>query len=277
MKVTFWGTRGSIASVGARTQIYGGNTSCVSIAQEDTLLILDAGSGLRVLANEGYHRQFKKLHILLTHLHMDHIQGLGFFDLFFDPSAIINLWGPPSSTASLKLRLRRYLSPPLFPVRIRDFLAQLHIHEATQDQFDIGPFQVTSNFIIHPGPTLGYRISNGHKVVTFIPDHEPALGIPNFPISPEWTSGYRLAESADLLIHDSSYSDEEYQIRQGWGHSSWRHALLFAQQAKVKRLELFHHDPSHDDEQLHELFKKYVDGQWEFEVHLASEENMIEL
>ena len=277
MKVTFWGTRGSIATVGAQTQVYGGNTSCVTVSDKQTLLILDAGSGLRVLGSQRYYRSFKHVHILLTHLHIDHIQGLGFFDMFFDPEAEIHLWGPPSSNATLKLRLNRYLSPPLFPVHMRDFNCKLHVHELTKDKFTIEGFEVKSNFILHPGPTLGFRISAGGKVVTFIPDHEPALGVVDFPLEGEWTSGYSLAESADLLIHDSSYSDEEYQVRQGWGHSSMRHALLFAELAQVKRLELFHHDPSHDDERLLELFHKHVNGQWNFEVNLAVENSVIEL
>lgn len=277
MKITFWGTRGAIATVGAQTQIYGGNTSCVTVSDHDTLLILDAGSGLRVLASQGYYKRFKHVHILLTHLHIDHIQGLGFFNLFFDPEAEIHLWGPPSANASLKMRLNRYLSPPLFPVRMRDFNCKLHIHEVTKDKFSIEEFEVMSNFVLHPGPTLGFRISDGHKVVTFIPDHEPALGISEFPIEEEWTSGYGLAKSADLLIHDSSYSDKEYSFRQGWGHSSMRHALLFAKLAKVKRLELFHHDPSHDDDKLLKLFHQTVDEQWDFEVHLAKENSVIDL
>ncbi len=277
MKVTFWGTRGSIATVGAQTQLYGGNTSCVTVSDKDTLLILDAGSGLRVLANQGFHKQFKHIHILLTHLHIDHIQGLGFFNLFFDPDAEIHLWGPPSSNTSLRARLNRYLSPPLFPVRMRDFNCKLHIHEVTQDQFIIEGFVVNSNFVLHPGPTLGFRISDGQKIVTFIPDHEPALGNPKFAIDAEWTSGYALAKSADLLIHDSSYSEKEYKSRRGWGHSAMHHALLFAELAGVKRLELFHHDPSHDDDELLRLFHHHVDGKWNFEVHLAIENSVIDL
>ncbi|MDH3649400.1 MAG: MBL fold metallo-hydrolase [Saprospiraceae bacterium] len=277
MIVTFWGTRGSIATVGSQTQVYGGNTPCVSVASGESLVILDAGSGIRRLAEKGYYKRFNRIHILLTHLHMDHIQGLGFFDMFFDPAAEIHIWGPPSTSASLKMRLHRYLSPPLFPVRIRDFSCQLHLHEVTQETFFIEPFYITTNFVLHPGPTLAFRLTDGDKVVSYIPDHEPALGAKKFPISPDWTSGYTLAQSADLLIHDAQYSEEEYSTRQGWGHSSMHQALQFAQLAQVKRLELFHHDPSHSDAQLDAMYQEYVNGQWDFEVHLAVEDQTISL
>ena len=277
MKVHFWGTRGSIATVGADTQIYGGNTPCVTITESNTLIVLDAGSGIRRLANQGFYKDFSEVHILLTHLHLDHIQGLGFFDLFFDPEAEIHIWGPPSSSASLKMRLNRYLSPPLFPVRMRDFACKLIINEVAQDQFNINHFHIVSNFVLHRGPTLGYRVNNGKKVVTYIPDHEPALGAKKFPQGAEWTSGYELAKSADLLIHDAQFSDEEYLQRAGWGHSSMSQALQFAALAEVKRVELFHHDPSHNDDQLGTLYKKHVNGQWDFEVHLAKESTILDL
>jgi len=277
MKVTFWGTRGSIPSFGEHSQIYGGNTACVSISEGKKLLILDAGSGLRKLADQDFQRDFDEVHILLTHLHMDHIQGLGFFKMFFNPKASISIWGPPSHLASLKDRLHRYLSPPLFPVRMRDFTCQLQVNEVTYDSFEIGPFKINASPIIHPGPTLGFRISNGSHSVAYIPDHEPALGSKNFPSGPEWTSGYSLAKDADLLIHDSQFSDKEYQERIGWGHCTFKQALLFAQLAEVKRLELFHHDPSHNDQKLEELYAKYVTDEWDFEVHLARENNVVEL
>ena len=276
MIIRFWGTRGSIASAGENSRKYGGNTPCVSLAQDDTLVILDAGSGLRQLAQEEYHKTFKSIHILLTHLHMDHIQGLGFFKLFFDPTATIHLWGPPSSTASLQMRLTRYLSPPLFPVRLRDFTCKLYIKEMSQSRLVIEPFRIRTDFVLHPGPTLGFRITNGVKTICYIPDHEPALGSINMPFDPEWTSGYELAKDVDLLIHDAQFSDDEYLVRQGWGHSSYSHTLEFASLTKVKRLELFHHDPNHDDADLESLFNKHVPGKFTFPVHLAAEHTSIQ-
>ena len=254
MKVKLWGTRGSIPTITHETAIYGGNTPCVTVAEDDTLIILDAGSGIRVLSEERYYEQFKNVHILLTHLHMDHIQGLGFFGPFYRPDMRIDMWGPAGSS-SLAKRLNKYLSPPLFPVRIRDFACELHIHEAPMKSFDIGPFSVKAAYICHPGPTFGYRVTNGSKTVTYIPDHEPALADKDFPGDPKWTSGYLLAKDADLLIHDGQFTNEEYGACQGWGHSSVQHALDFAQMTQSRELVLFHHDPSHNDKRLEEIFE----------------------
>lgn len=253
MKVRFWGTRGSLASAGPETARYGGNTASVEVVADDgTVLILDAGSGIGRLARSLPPQ--RRIDILLTHLHMDHIQGLGFFGPLFEPGQDVHVWGPPSTSADLRTRLGRYLSPPLFPVRIRD-LPSVTLHEAPRSMSDIGPFAVSSELVIHPGPTIGYRIVESGRVLAYIPDHEPALGARQFPESPRWTSGFELAEGADLLIHDAQYTDDEYEGRVGWGHSTLGHALALARTAGAAVLAPFHHDPAHDDEALDALFR----------------------
>ena len=252
MEVTFWGTRGSIASAGPDTVRYGGNTSCVSATTDDVICILDAGTGLR-RAGLAFAGDPRPVHMLLTHLHMDHIQGLGFFAPFFRPSGEIHVWGPASATMGLRTRLTRYLSPPLFPVRIRDLDARVVLHDAPQEPVKIGAFDVVAQHVIHPGPTVGYRISADGATVAYLPDHEPALGARRFPEEPRWTSGFDLASGADLLIHDGQYSDDERAMRIGWGHSSVSEAVAFGELAGVRRLILFHHDPSHSDAVLDEL------------------------
>jgi phosphoribosyl 1,2-cyclic phosphodiesterase len=112
---------------------------------------------------------------------------------------------------------------------------------------------VHSAYVCHPGPTIGYRISNQGAVMTYLPDHEPALGVSHFPQEPDWTSGYTLAEEADLLIHDAQYTREQYASHVGWGHSSIEDAIGFAALAHVRRLVLFHHDPQHTDDDLDRL------------------------
>src|SRR5215208_1481180 len=150
MNVTFWGTR---ASPGADTARYGGNTSCVSVeGPEKTLLILDAGTGIRNLG-VSLPPDLKRIHILLTHLHMDHIQGLPFFAPLRRPGVEVHIWGPASTTLSLDSRLQKYLSPPLFPVSVRELAADLHFHELPTDVMEIGEFKVKSQLIIHPNPT----------------------------------------------------------------------------------------------------------------------------
>lgn len=250
MRVCLWGTRGSIASAGPETVEYGGNTACAEVEGRDgTVLILDAGTGVRRVGDT--YKEPRRLDILLTHLHMDHIQGLGFFGPFFQKDFEIHVWGPPSATQDLRTRLTRYLSPPLFPVRLRDVAARLELHDAPMGEFEIGGLKVATQMIIHPGPTMGYRISDGVSTVTYMPDHEPALSTTgNEQPTPEWTSGFDLAHGADLLIHDAQYTADEYEERVGWGHSRIDDAVGLAKMARATRLVTFHHDPAHDDARL---------------------------
>jgi Metal-dependent hydrolases of the beta-lactamase superfamily III len=256
VKISFWGTRGSLAAPSPETIRYGGNTSCVSVEGPDkTLLVLDAGTGIQSLGWK-LPTNLNQIHILLTHLHMDHIQGLPFFAPLRHKGMDIHIWGPTSTTLSLSSRLQKYLSPPLFPVSVRELAANLHFHELTDQVIEIGEFRVSARLIIHPNPTIGYRIQCGHASVTYLPDHEPALGARNFPRETEWTSGYELAKDSDLLIHDAQYTEEEYTDRVGFGHSTVRQAFLFAQLAKVKHFVPFHYDPTHSDAELDRMFEQ---------------------
>lgn len=259
MKVTLWGTRGSLASPGPDTVRYGGNTSCVSVeGAEGTLLVLDAGTGIRLLG--GYVPvRVTSIHILLTHLHMDHLQGLPFFAPLRRPGVEVHIYGPASTTLSLSARLQRYLSPPLFPVNVRELPSDLHFHELPADTVEIGEFRVKAQLVIHPNPTIGYRIEDvgeARGTLTYLPDHEPALGVSHFPPSKEWTSGYALAEGADLLIHDAQYTSPEYQARKGFGHSSIRQTFQFAALTNVRNLVPFHHDPTHCDDDLDAMLEE---------------------
>ncbi len=176
MKVTLWGTRGSLPSPGPETARYGGNTSCLQVVGSDgTLLVLDAGTGIRRLGMNVPDSQ-RQVHILLTHLHLDHVQGLGFFRPLDDPDFEVHIWGPRSATRNLRTRLSRYLSPPLFPIHLRDLPCTLVLHDIGSAQFSIGEFAITSAMVCHPGPTLGYRIASQGAVLTYLPDHEPPLG-----------------------------------------------------------------------------------------------------
>ncbi len=258
MKVTLWGTRGSIAAPGAETARYGGNTACVEVRGTDgTVLVLDAGTGIRRLGMS-LPRSVSRVNILLTHLHMDHLQGLGFFAPLYNPEAEVHIWGPASTTLSLQRRLMRYLSPPLFPVRLCELPCRFVLHEVPCGDFEVGEFHVSSALICHPGPTVGYRIATARATLAYLTDHEPALGERQFPLAGEWTSGYAIAVGADLLIHDAQYNREEYARCLGWGHSALEHALAFATLTKVKHFVPFHHDPAHDDDDLDRLTAEAV-------------------
>jgi phosphoribosyl 1,2-cyclic phosphodiesterase len=255
VKVTFWGTRGSIASPGPETTRYGGNTSCVEVRGEDgTLVILDAGTGIRRLG-DSIGAEPRRIDVLLSHLHMDHIEGLGFFDPLFRPDKEVHVWGPASTTLDLRSRLGRYLSPPIFPVRLRDLPCRLELHDVVQARsFEIGGLHVEARLVCHPGPTVGYRIREDGASLAYLSDHEPALGLEGFPLEPEWTSGYDLAAGADVLIHDAQYTAEEYRAHVGWGHSAIPHLLALAKLARVRTLVPFHFDPAHGDAMLDALF-----------------------
>ncbi len=257
MKVTIWGTRGSLATPGPESVRYGGNTCCVEVRGSDgTVLVLDAGTGIRRLG-DSLEPAMKRVDILLTHLHIDHIQGLGFFGPMFDCEKEVHIWGPSSTTMDLRGRLARYLSPPLFPIGLRDVPCGLELHDVVDvGKFQIGGFEISAALVCHPGPTVGYRVTGDGASVTYLPDHEPALGANSLPQEPDWISGFELAAGADLLIHDAQYTDEEYSPRVGWGHSTFADAVRFAAATSVKRLVLFHHDPSHSDTMLDSLFEE---------------------
>jgi phosphoribosyl 1,2-cyclic phosphodiesterase len=252
MRVTLWGTRGSIAAPGVENHRYGGNTSCVEVCGEDeSVVVLDAGTGIRRLGM-ALGRTQRRIDLLLTHLHMDHLQGLGFFAPLFDPDCEVHVWGPATASLPLRQRLARYLSPPLFPVHLRD-VPNLTLHDLSGGTFQIGVFRVTAELICHPGFTLGYRLETPNATLAYLSDHEPALGLARFPGPPQWTSGHALAHDADLLIHDAQYSRQEYPAHVGWGHSCIDDTLAFAALAGVRHLVTFHHDPAHSDDMLDRL------------------------
>jgi phosphoribosyl 1,2-cyclic phosphodiesterase len=255
VKIRYWGTRGSLATPGSDTVRYGGNTSCVEVRGEaGEVLVLDAGTGIRPLGEE-IDRSTERVDVLLTHLHMDHIQGLGFFDPLFWPELDVHIWGPSSMLLPLRARLSRYLSPPLFPVRLRDLPCKPSLHDAVEQRsFQIGGLSIEARLVCHPGPTVGYRIREGDSVLCYLPDHEPELGVDGLPDDPRWIPGFELAEGADLLIHDAQFTSEEYPSYVGWGHSSIEQALSFAAATGVSRLAPFHHDPMHTDSMLDGLY-----------------------
>jgi phosphoribosyl 1,2-cyclic phosphodiesterase len=261
LEVTLWGTRGSLATPGPANAGYGGNTSCVAVrGREGTVIVLDAGTGIRGMAAT-VPVSVRRVDVLLTHLHMDHIQGLGFFAPLYRPDVEVHIWGPASTRLSLQARLMRYLSPPLFPVGLREVPCDLHLHEVGDAEVEIGEFRVASARVCHPGPTVGYRISDSKgRVLTYLPDHEPALGASRFPSLPRaWTSGAGLAEASDLLIHDGQYAVHEYLRHVGWGHSSLKHMLDFGALVQTKHLVPFHHDPGHSDLVLDRLISEAID------------------
>jgi phosphoribosyl 1,2-cyclic phosphodiesterase len=254
MEVRVWGCRGSVAAPGPETVKYGGNTSCVEVRlASGQMLVLDAGTGIRPLGVVLQRGPCPELHILLSHLHLDHLQGLGFFRPLFNPDNEIHIWGPPSPVQPLSERIAMYLSPPLFPVALEEVPSRLTFHDAPDDSVTIGTATIRSCLVQHQGPTVGYRIEEDGRSLVYLPDHEPSLGNDLRSVSPEWMSGYAIAHDADVLLHDAQYRNHEYGAHVGWGHSGIADAMEFAGKAGVRNLVLFHHDPYHDDDELEEV------------------------
>jgi len=249
--VRIWGCRGSIATPGPDTIRHGGNTSCVEVrAGNGHVIVLDAGTGARPLGVDLVGDPPERIDLLLTHLHVDHLEGLGAFAPIWSPQTELHIWGPPSPVASLDERIAYYFSPPLFPVHLSQVPARVAFHDAPLRGADLGAFHVEAQTILHPGPTVGYRIEADGRVLAYLTDHEPALAADLDGVSPEWISGHAIADGADLLIHDCQYDEEEYPSHIGWGHSSTRQVATFARRAGVERLLLYHHDPMHGDDRL---------------------------
>ena len=250
MKATIWGCRGSLPTPGPRTVGVGGNTSCVSVDVDDALVIFDAGTGIHELGLRVDEADARPIHVCLTHLHLDHLEGLRFFAPLWRPGAEVHIWGPPSPVSPLFDRIARSFSPPLFPIQLSDVPCSLVFHDVPRDDWAIGPARLFAEPVIHPGPTLGYRIERDGRVLAYLPDHEPFLGDEDGDRPPDWLSGYAAAADADVLMHDAQYTAEEYGSRVGWGHSSVDHAVRYARAAGAKRLVLFHHDPLRSDDAL---------------------------
>ena len=262
MRARVWGCRGSVAAPGPETMKYGGNTSCVEVQLESGhVLVCDAGTGMRPLGVRMEHDLPVEIHILLTHLHLDHLQGLGFFRPLFAPGRDIHIWGPTSPVQHLAERIAMYLSPPLFPVSLDDIPSNLIFHDAPDEPITIGSATVCAAKVTHQGPTVGYRIEEKGHVFVYVPDHEPSLGSDLASVPAEWMSGFAIARGADVLLHDAQYRDHEYGKHVGWGHSSIGATMEFARKTDVDDLVLFHHDPYHSDDELEALLGE-AQGKW---------------
>jgi phosphoribosyl 1,2-cyclic phosphodiesterase len=273
VRARIWGSRGTLAAPGPDTVRYGGNTSCVEVRLDDgTLIVLDAGTGIRALGNALAAEPPGRIDLLLTHLHVDHVEGLGVFDAIWRRDIELHIWGPASPVASVAERLAMYFSPPLFPVHLSEVPARTVFHDAPDGSWSLDGATLWSQPILHPGATVGYRIEADGGALTYLTDHEPALGS-DLALPLEWISGAALAHGADVLIHDCQYTDEEYATRVGFGHTSTGQVARFAERSDVDRLVLYHHDPMHTDPELDALRERVLE-RWpvgEHRVMIAAE------
>jgi phosphoribosyl 1,2-cyclic phosphodiesterase len=261
MKVTFWGTRGSIPSPGPDTVRYGGNTSCVDVRAGGHVLVFDAGTGLRPLGlalAQDFKDRPLTVHLFISHTHWDHIQGFPFFVPAYRPETTIHVYGAPGQGRSLEKILRGQMEADYFPVGLGDLAATIDVHEFRATPFDIGDIRVDATYLNHPAMNLAYRVTSGGRRLVYATDHEPyAKTLDHVAGRGEEgrAFGERLdqelmefAMGADLYIADAQYTDEEYPSRVGWGHSPLSATVELAVNARVKSLALFHHDPMHGDD-----------------------------
>jgi len=250
--VTFWGTRGSIPTPGVHTARYGGNTSCVAVTgARDQLVILDAGSGIRLLGRELMRvaSMPMNLDILLSHTHWDHIQGLPFFQPLNTRGNSVRIYGAAQAGVPLEEILDRQMDPVVFPVPLKALAADLRITEISGGRFEIDGFLVEAFRLRHPGTTLGYKLvpARGGRTIAYLTDNELGLG-GSYDVPPDWRRELvRFLGGVDTLIHDGMYSEAMIESRAGWGHSTPEQAVDLAAEAGVRRLVLFHHEPEHDD------------------------------
>lgn len=251
MRLKFWGVRGSTPTPQVENLRYGGNTPCLEVRSDaGTLLIVDCGSGLRMLgkalAKEFGDRPIQA-HVLLSHFHWDHIQGLPFFVPLYQKTNEFHFHSFHLPQASLEQALQGQMADPYFPVDMSAMLAQRSFSEIKEAPFEIHDFAIQARGINHPQGCLSFRVENNGKTMVYATDHEPGD-----PTSDRIVR--ELARGADLLIYDSQYTREQLGTeKKGWGHSTWEEGVRVCQEAGVKQLVLFHHDPDSDDRTIDHL------------------------
>jgi phosphoribosyl 1,2-cyclic phosphodiesterase/CheY-like chemotaxis protein len=265
--VKFWGVRGSVPVPGPATVAYGGNTSCIEVRGDNQIIILDAGTGIRELGRQlasEYKDSPLDLTILISHTHWDHIQGFPFFLPAYQSKNKISIRGYEGARARLAGVLAGQMESPYFPIALRELPGNIIIEELKDLNFSIGKVKIEAAFMNHPGICMGYRLFTSGGSVAYLPDNEPfyrPTGRDDDGSDPETPEDLTFAQSedskmvefiqnADLLIMDAQYDAEEYQSHIGWGHGCVDDVVRLALKAKVKRLLLFHHDPSHDDQKV---------------------------
>jgi phosphoribosyl 1,2-cyclic phosphodiesterase len=273
MKLKFWGVRGSIPTPGKATVRYGGNTPSLELRLDnDELVIFDAGTGIRDLGDHLMESgESLRAYLLITHPHWDHIQGFPFFKPAFISGNEITIMCTEREEITLQRIIAEQMTRIYFPVQLNELKAAIHFRPIREEEFAVYDAKVKTIYVNHPGFTVGYRIDYKGKSLVYISDNEPfdrenAVNITNFEkvVQEKFaqTKGdpnqriFDFTRNADVLIHDCTYTPEEYVDKVGWGHSHYLFTLKVAAESNVKHLILFHHEPNHTDEKIDDILKK---------------------
>lgn len=249
MLVTFHGVRGSTPCHGDDIARYGGNTSCVSVsAAGERPLLFDMGTGLRYFGMTQPQDEPFQGTCLVSHLHWDHVQGLPFFGPLLQDGAELVVYAPSDDSGrDAAAVLADSICPPLFPVGLAELPGRIEIRQPAP-QFRVGGFAVESCPVPHIGDTVGYRVTHGTSSVAYVSDHQQPLGVPRID-----ERVWGLCQGVELLIHDAQYTAAEFKCKSDWGHCTIEYAVWLAGEVGAKRLALYHHDPSHDDDTIDRL------------------------
>jgi phosphoribosyl 1,2-cyclic phosphodiesterase len=277
MQISFFGVRGSTPSPAEANRRYGGNTATIVVERAGAdPIVFDLGTGLRVWGQQlPADRPFRAT-ALVTHIHLDNIQGLPFFGPTLRPGSELDVYAPIQQEGSLEEVFDDFMRPPYFPVQYSELPGDIRFHGVEDHDFEIGSAKVKVRPVPHCGPTVGYRLDCDGASVAYISDHQapPGLDTVAEPV-------LELADGVDLLIHDAQYTVDEFRQKSFWGHCTMDYALLVARQAGARRLCLFHHDPAHSDDDLDRLHadlrSKIVAGETPDEVIGAREGLQIQL
>ncbi len=255
----FWGTRGSNPVSGPDYTRFGGNTSCLEVRHGDDLIIFDAGTGIRPLGESIDTTKHKTIHLFISHTHWDHITGFPFFDPVYNPNVHVVIWSPVGFEKSTKELFTDMLAYDYFPVRIEDMKAKLSFNDLRDGHsVTIGNIKIDCHYAYHPGPTLCFKIHIAGKTYGYATDNELFLGYqgdpnnlkPDHPLIEAHRSIIDFFKRTDVLIHEAQYTQQEYQKRVGWGHSSVANAVILCKYAQITEWIVTHHDPKHTDEAL---------------------------
>jgi phosphoribosyl 1,2-cyclic phosphodiesterase len=248
IRVVFNGVRGSTPCAGPEYARFGGQSSCVALESENAPpIIFDLGTGLRPYSR----RSDGEFHgtALLSHLHWDHVQGLPFFTPLHCPGSSLDIFGPRQPEAPLGEVFAQMMRPPFFPITPSQLTGDVRFHGTGEDDFPVGQAKVRSRWVRHVGPTLGFRVDLNGVSVAYIPDHGPGC-------HPDHADDYipheilELCDGVDVLIHDAQHTNAEYEPKRHWGHCTVDYAVHVARESGARRLVLFHHDPTHSDDDL---------------------------